>query len=388
MATELLIREYNEIADNTAIDQSKNSEVNDEQLIMKALDTLEFDADTKGYIYLVEIIKLGLKDINNIIPIIRRGYPNVARIFETTPSKVERAIRTAIETANGDYKTWNRIVGSHSFHLTSVGKPTNLEFIVSLVEYLCYVKNNEEQKSTEPINNDSDENVRKILKILGISVQLKGYTYLVEIINLGLDDINNVVPITVKGYPNVARIFETTSTRVERAIRHAIETATICGDIEIWNCIFESSYSALKGKPTNTEFIITLVEHLSSLTKGTKVSTESTSIDEESIARTLKLLGISTKIKGYKYLIEIIKLGINDFNNISPIKVGYFNVAKNFNTTMQRVSHCIRLAVKQSNDSVESVDSEIWRKIFRNSHSKGNLTTIEFVVKLVNFLKK
>lgn len=262
MATELLIREYNEIADNTAIEQSKKSEVNDEQLIMKALDTLEFDADTKGYIFLVEIIKSGLKDINNIIPIIQKGYPNVARIFETTPI------------------------------------------------------------------------------------------------------------------------------RVERAIRNAIETAIICGNLETWNYVFGNSYSALKGKPTNTKFIITLVEYLKSLIKVPKSITESTSINEKSIAKTLKLLGISTKRKGYKYLIEFIKLGVNDFNSVSTFEIGCFNVAKGFNTTTKSVASCIRLAVKQSNDSVEFVDPETWNKIFGNSHLKGHVSNAEFIRALINFFVK
>ena len=381
MATELLIREYNEIADNTAIEQSKKSEVNDEQLIMKALDTLEFDADTKGYIFLVEIIKSGLKDINNIIPIIQKGYPNVARIFETTPIRVERAIRTAIETANSDCK----IVESNYIHLTLEGKPTNLEFIINIVEYLCSVKNNVAQELTEIT---SDKYVRKLLKTLGISVQLKGYAYLIEIINLGLDDINKIIPITQKGYPNVARIFETTPIRVERAIRNAIETAIICGNLETWNYVFGNSYSALKGKPTNTKFIITLVEYLKSLIKVPKSITESTSINEKSVAKTLKLLGISTKRKGYKYLIEFIKLGVNDFNSVSTFEIGCFNVAKGFNTTTKSVASCIRLAVKQSNDSVEFVDPETWNKIFGNSHLKGHVSNAEFIRALINFFVK
>lgn len=354
-----------------------------EQLIRKTLDMLEFDVSCNGYEYLVEIIKLGLDDINNIIPITQMGYPNIARIFETESSKVERAIRNVIKTAKGEYKVWDQVVGNHSFYSTSEGKPTNLEFIISIIEYLDSIKSNKEQKSIEINNNNSDECVRKVLKKLGFSVQIVGYKYLVEIIKLGLDNINNIMPITQNGYPKVARVFGTTQMNVEKTIRNAIETAIIYGDLETWNCIFENSYSALKGKPTNMEFIITLVDYIKFLNK--KQITENTDVDIESIGNTLKLLCISTKIKGYMYLIEIIKFGINDFNNEHFLKEGYISISKKLNTTIPNIKRGICFAVQQSNDLVEFVDSEVWNKIFRNSQLKGKITSNEFIKALVRF---
>ena len=376
MVTNEIIQKH-EVADGTAIKKST-----DEQ-IRELINTLGFSFESKGYEYLVYIIKLGLNDINNITPIVRKGYPNVARNFQTSPNKVEHAIRTAIYRAfcrNREIGTWNRIFGGPILYRN----PTNMEVIIGLVEYLCSIKNDSEQETTERAKVNSDEYTKRILKTLGVPIKRKGYIYILEIIKLGLDDINNVIPITSEGYPNVARSFETTATRVERAIRQAIETASIYGDLETWNVIFENSYSALKGKPTNTEFIITLVEYLNSLIKEPMLTTGITSTEEQSIARTLKLLGISAKRKGYTYLVEIIKLGINDFNNVSPIGVGYFKVAKLFNTDIPNVSSCIRSAVDQSYNSC--LDSEIWNQIFQNSHSK--VANAEFIKALVKFFTK
>lgn len=376
MVTNEIIQEH-EIADSTAIKKST-----DEQ-IRELINTLGFSFESKGDEYLVYIIKLGLDDINNIIPLQRKGYPNVARNFQTALGSVAKTIHRAIYMAfcrNQEIGTWNRIFGGARLYRN----PTNKEVIIGLVEYLCSIKNDSEQKTTELAKVNSDEYTKRILKTLGVPIKGKGYVYLTQIIKLGLDDINNVIPIKSKGYSNVAKIFETTSASVEIAIWHAIDTASIYGDLETWYSVFGNSYSALKGKPTNTQFIITLVEYLNFLIKESKLTTESTGVDEQSIARTLKLLGISTKIKGYAYLIEIIKLGINDFNNVSPIKEGYFNVAKLFNTTMQEVSSCIRRAVDQSNNSY--VDPEIWNQIFQKSHSK--VKNAEFIKALVNFLAK
>ena len=79
---------------------------------------------------------------------------------------------------------------------------------------------------------------------------------------MSVRDIDNINAITKVLYPTVARKFKTTSSRVERAIRHAIEVAWDRGDVEVLNRFFGFTVSSVKGKPTNSEFISMIADKI------------------------------------------------------------------------------------------------------------------------------
>ena len=93
--------------------------------------------------------------------------------------------------------------------------------------------------------------------------RIKGYQYLREAILLTIDDMDIINSVTKVLYPEVARKFNTTPSRVERAIRHAIEVAWDRGDIETLQKFFGYTVSNIKGKPTNSEFIAMIADCLS-----------------------------------------------------------------------------------------------------------------------------
>ena len=98
------------------------------------------------------------------------------------------------------------------------------------------------------------------LRELGVPAHLEGYEYLKDAFQICLDDAKAIRSVTKNIYPQIAKSFETTPSRVERAIRHAIEVAWDRGDLEVFARFFGNSISPDRGKPTNSEFIATVVE--------------------------------------------------------------------------------------------------------------------------------
>ena len=104
--------------------------------------------------------------------------------------------------------------------------------------------------------------VSRLMHEVGVPASIRGYDYIRESIMMALDDRNILKSITKELYPSIAKSNDTTSSRVERAIRHAVEVAWQRGDVEVLNNIFGYTVKSTKGKPTNGEFISMLTERV------------------------------------------------------------------------------------------------------------------------------
>ena len=104
--------------------------------------------------------------------------------------------------------------------------------------------------------------VTSIIHEIGVPAHIKGYQYLREAIIIAVNDMDVINAITKVLYPQVAKTFGTTPSRVERAIRHAIEVAWDRGDLETLQKYFGYTVSNAKGKPTNSEFIAMIADRL------------------------------------------------------------------------------------------------------------------------------
>lgn len=104
--------------------------------------------------------------------------------------------------------------------------------------------------------------VTDIIHRIGVPAHIKGYHYLREAIILSVGDKEMLESVTKLLYPAVAKHFSTTPSRVERAIRHAIEIAWDRGDLDILNSFFGYTISTGKGKPTNSEFIALITDKI------------------------------------------------------------------------------------------------------------------------------
>ncbi len=104
--------------------------------------------------------------------------------------------------------------------------------------------------------------VTEVIHQIGVPAHIKGYQYLRVAIMMAVENMEAVSAITKVLYPSIAKKFKTTSSRVERAIRHAIEVAWDRGDIETLQNYFGYTVSGVKGKPTNSEFISMIADRL------------------------------------------------------------------------------------------------------------------------------
>ena len=118
-------------------------------------------------------------------------------------------------------------------------------------------------------NADDEERARKLESVvtgiiheIGVPAHIKGYQYLREAIIIAVGDMDVINAVTKVLYPEVAKRFGTTASRVERAIRHAIEVAWDRGDLETLQKYFGYTVSNAKGKPTNSEFIAMIADRL------------------------------------------------------------------------------------------------------------------------------
>ncbi len=110
--------------------------------------------------------------------------------------------------------------------------------------------------------NSIEAMVTNIIHEIGVPAHIKGYQYLREAIIIAVADMDVINAITKVLYPQVAKAFQTTPSRVERAIRHAIEVAWDRGDLDTLQRFFGYTVSNTKGKPTNSEFIALIADKL------------------------------------------------------------------------------------------------------------------------------
>jgi len=121
----------------------------------------------------------------------------------------------------------------------------------------------EEENSRSGVREQSLEStVTAIIHEIGVPAHIKGYQYLREAIMIAVEDMEVINAVTKILYPEVAKRFGTTASRVERAIRHAIEVAWDRGDLETLQKYFGYTVSNSKGKPTNSEFIAMIADRL------------------------------------------------------------------------------------------------------------------------------
>lgn len=123
-------------------------------------------------------------------------------------------------------------------------------------------KRKDDTKTLDFYHNNLQVSITKILHELGIPSHIKGYQYIREGVSIIFERPETIGGITKELYPELASKFDTTVSRVERAIRHAIEVSWNRGDWELMEEIFGHSVDIDKAKPTNSEFIVTVADKL------------------------------------------------------------------------------------------------------------------------------
>ncbi|MCM1201536.1 MAG: sporulation transcription factor Spo0A [Bacteroides fragilis] len=114
----------------------------------------------------------------------------------------------------------------------------------------------------EPVVHDLEKDVTNMIHEIGVPAHIKGYQYLREAIMMSVEDVEMLGSITKILYPTIAGKYQTTPSRVERAIRHAIEVAWSRGKMETLDSLFGYTINTGKGKPTNSEFIALIADKI------------------------------------------------------------------------------------------------------------------------------
>lgn len=153
-----------------------------------------------------------------------------------------------------------------------VVKPFDMDVLVSRIRQL---KNTDLQGSgmgsdsisqkpipVAPVQKNIEVEVTNVLHEIGVPAHIKGYQYLRDAIIMVIKDIDIINSITKQLYPNIAKEYNTTPSRVERAIRHAIEVAWGRGQVDAIDTLFGYTVNLGKGKPTNSEFIAMIADKL------------------------------------------------------------------------------------------------------------------------------
>ena len=138
----------------------------------------------------------------------------------------------------------------------TISEETSTNKTISLVE----VPEIRVESKKEPM--DLETEITSIIHEIGVPAHIKGYMYLREAITMVVNDMELLSAITKELYPSIAKKYNTTASRVERAIRHAIEVAWGRGQVEAINKLFGYTIQNSKGKPTNSEFIAMVADKL------------------------------------------------------------------------------------------------------------------------------
>ena len=159
------------------------------------------------------------------------------------------------------------IVNDHTKYMLSayqidqfILQPSGLETIIN------HIRNINIDKNVHVKDNNQDNINRRITKILhsvGIPAHIKGYHFIREAVEMVIENPTVIGQVTKTLYPSIAKKFDSSPTKVERAIRHAIELGWTRGNQDIIDEIFGYTISAIKAKPTNSEFIAMVADYIS-----------------------------------------------------------------------------------------------------------------------------
>ena len=141
-------------------------------------------------------------------------------------------------------------------------KPFDYSMFAERIKSLCLTFGCSSTSSESKLSSGLEIVITDIIHQIGVPAHIKGYHYLREAIIMAVNDIEIMNSVTKCLYPSVAKKYGTTSSRVERAIRHAIEVAWDRGDVDVLNSYFGYTIHSGKGKPTNSEFIALIADKL------------------------------------------------------------------------------------------------------------------------------
>ena len=204
----------------------------------------------------------GLKEIERIKPdflvtsLVLKNADGFEVLAETKKRSPETKCVVLSEFAGGDIIKRSIESGARYYML----KPVNYEMLVSRMRSMAGGEQDDKRKDKR--SDGLDEKISRIFIGMGIPPHIKGYAYLREGVKLAVGDPELINSVTKKLYPMIGERYQTTASKVERAIRHAIEVAWNKGRIDAINSLFGVRAYSESEKPTNSEFIALIADRM------------------------------------------------------------------------------------------------------------------------------
>ncbi len=199
---------------------------------------------------------MGYKDVKNFVDNFKYKKDGLYVLEEMKKRGINKNV--IVETS---YNTQEVIKQVSDYNVNYfILKPFELDDLENRIMGIS--KRKDDTKTLDFYHNNLQVSITKILHELGIPSHIKGYQYIREGVSIIFERPETIGGITKELYPELASKFDTTVSRVERAIRHAIEVSWNRGDWELMEEIFGHSVDIDKAKPTNSEFIVTVADKL------------------------------------------------------------------------------------------------------------------------------
>lgn len=232
----------------------RQEDINVVGVAYNGLETLDMISSETPDLVILDIIMPHLDGIGVLERLATRDYINRPKTIMLTAFGQESMTQRAVE------------LGADYFIL----KPFDLDTLTNRIRQLF----NDVVTVSKPVpaiigyqqplvrSRNLDLEVTNIIHQMGVPAHVKGYQYLRDAILLVVNEVSLLGAITKELYPGIALKYQTTSSRVERAIRHAIELAWDRGNVEMMNKFFGYTINIERGKPTNSEFIAMVADKL------------------------------------------------------------------------------------------------------------------------------
>lgn len=207
-----------------------------------------------------------------ILDIIMPHLDGLGVLEELQSTELEKFPKVIILSAVGQDKITQRAISLGADYY--VVKPFDFETFMRRIRQIAgtepaiverRIQNHSIQKefiSNKNTSHSLEVKITNIIHEIGVPAHIKGYLYLREAITMVVGDMELLSAVTKELYPNIAKEFNTTPSRVERAIRHAIEVAWSRGKVDTINSLFGYTVHTQKGKPTNSEFVAMVADKL------------------------------------------------------------------------------------------------------------------------------
>ena len=222
--------------------------------------------------YRVEVCK---RDGREVFKSVKETLPDVVIMDMNMPSYDAPAVCKAIQNSDIVRKPVIIIVSSHHSEFMEIEasesgaslilmKPFDYDVLCERIDRLCSLRIETGRKSERRNVSDIDLEVMvtDVMHQIGIPAHLNGYPYLRTGIILCIENRDMINRVTKELYPTIAQKHKSTATRVERSIRHAIESAWDRGNVDVLNAYFGYTIHTQKGKPTNSEFIAMIADKI------------------------------------------------------------------------------------------------------------------------------